>query len=347
MEHVLLLIVKGNLRHRVGKLGTELEEDDLTPAQSKLRKIAKTQLWHCYPPERPSWANGAFLYLEPSHAHKIKDAVQRNGVHLQSKHILVSPTHYQDLLACLYAKQETTGRESFLISRAGQIQTESKLILWPALPAMSYPESESGITKKDNRFAWLRMLEHNVTMSFCSVPMPDMHDDDKLETLNFVTAPVSVQEMAIRNWEQADGEKHDTDDPRNHIVRVWDIICYENSFLQMKRSQDEMITEPRCILCNTIATIEHLQSEQHNIAIRCQNEAHGPLLEDVIQKDFPSRIPDRLHQSAVSCEARKEPDSTSYLHSQYGHKGTRFYGQRPPPPPTLPRYSYWKTMRLQ
>ena len=79
------LVVKGNLRHRIEKLGTEKEDNELTDSQMQLRHIARAMqkvlndlAKPCAlpesppqatkqqpPPERPSWANGAFLYLTP------------------------------------------------------------------------------------------------------------------------------------------------------------------------------------------------------------------------------------------------------------------------------------------
>ena len=39
-DYVLILVVKGNLKHRIEKLGTEKEEFEMTDIQRKLRRIA-------------------------------------------------------------------------------------------------------------------------------------------------------------------------------------------------------------------------------------------------------------------------------------------------------------------
>ena len=106
MEKVILYVVKGNLKHRIHKLGTEIALEGLAPNQVALRNIALQQEWHCWPPERPSWANGAFLYLTRNHAQQIQGVVERQGIHLQSKHILVSEENVAVLQSCLGAKPE-------------------------------------------------------------------------------------------------------------------------------------------------------------------------------------------------------------------------------------------------
>ena len=42
-EYVLLLVIKGNLRHRIEKLGTEKTHEELNNPQFKLRRIAYEQ----------------------------------------------------------------------------------------------------------------------------------------------------------------------------------------------------------------------------------------------------------------------------------------------------------------
>ena len=81
--------------------------------------------------ETVKWANGAFLYLLPKHAKVIQRVVEEQGVFLQSKHILVSPTFVDALDLCLHAKPERSGREAFLVSRAGVVQSETRLLLLP------------------------------------------------------------------------------------------------------------------------------------------------------------------------------------------------------------------------
>ena len=133
-NYVLLLVVKGNLRHRIEKLGTEKDEAELNDLQIKLRRIAEQQTlqwWvveKCY--ERPHWANGAFVYLSPGHAQVIEHAVAVSGKTLQSKHILVNPQFRPLVQEVLEATPEgPSGREVFLMRRAGMIEEVEKVEL--------------------------------------------------------------------------------------------------------------------------------------------------------------------------------------------------------------------------
>ena len=76
-DYVPLLVSKGNLRHRIDKLGCEEPEEQLNMAQVKLRRIAEQQMQQWWVVrkvyerpayERPAWANGAFVYLSHDHA---------------------------------------------------------------------------------------------------------------------------------------------------------------------------------------------------------------------------------------------------------------------------------------
>ena len=131
VPYVLLRVVKGNLKHRILKLGTETHIDQLTPDQRVLRCIAVEQGFGSPIPERPPWANGAFLYLHRDEAAVIEDCVRRQGVFLQSKHILVSHGEFVTALdRCLRASPQRSGREAFLVSRAGMVQSETRLLLF-------------------------------------------------------------------------------------------------------------------------------------------------------------------------------------------------------------------------
>ena len=126
--YVLLLVVKGNLRHRIEKLGTEKDEAELNNPQIKLRRIAEqqTQPWWIVEKvyERPQWANGAFVYLSQGHARVIENAIRVSGKVLQSKHLLVSPQFKPLVKEVLEASPEGPGREAFLMRRAGVIDGE-------------------------------------------------------------------------------------------------------------------------------------------------------------------------------------------------------------------------------
>ena len=126
-----MLVVKGNLRHIIVKLGCEKEWDDLSPAQRELRRIAVDQNFvvHSKGPERPIWANGAFLYLEPKHAKVIEKHVADCGLKLQSKHMLVSASILQLIERTLKAEPEGSGREALLLRRAGVIEKKEQMAL--------------------------------------------------------------------------------------------------------------------------------------------------------------------------------------------------------------------------
>ena len=124
-----MLVVKGNLRHRVDLLGAETHVSSLTEAQKKLREAANVQ-WgdscceECA--ERPRWANGAFIYLKPEHAIGIRDALDARGLRLQSKHVLCSEELFVDVKAALDARPPGQGREVFLEQRAGVLSDKKR-----------------------------------------------------------------------------------------------------------------------------------------------------------------------------------------------------------------------------
>jgi len=127
---VYLLVVKGNLRHRILKLGCEKAWCELSPAQRYLRRIAVDQKFvFSKGPERPEWANGAFLYLEPEHAKVIEKYIADSGLKLQSKHMLVSASILQLTEQTLKEGPECSGREAFLMRRAGSIEKKEQLPL--------------------------------------------------------------------------------------------------------------------------------------------------------------------------------------------------------------------------
>ena len=132
-EYVLLLVIKGNLRHRIEKLGTEKTDGELNNPQLKLRRIAYEQTqphWYIEKAyERPQWANGAFVYLSQSHARQIEKAIRDSGKTLQSKHLLLSPQFKPLVKEVLEAWPDGPGRETFLLRRAGVIAEEERVEL--------------------------------------------------------------------------------------------------------------------------------------------------------------------------------------------------------------------------
>ena len=123
----LLLVVAGNRRHRMLKLGIALEKEELTLAQTELRDIGRRQSFEGGTPEQPTWANGACVYLTEQHAVTIQDVIRKRGVRLKSKHVVVSE-EYEDLLGeALSFEWSGESREAFLMRRAGAIESREVL----------------------------------------------------------------------------------------------------------------------------------------------------------------------------------------------------------------------------
>ena len=124
----LLLVVAGNRRHRMLRLGIEQEREVLTLAQTELRDIGRRQSFEGGTPEQPTWANGACVYLTEQHAATIQDVIRKRGVRLQSKHVVVSE-EYEDLLdEALSARHKGESREAFLMRRVGAIESREVLL---------------------------------------------------------------------------------------------------------------------------------------------------------------------------------------------------------------------------
>ena len=68
---VWILVVKGNLAHRIEFLGVEKQQSSLSATQRVLRDAAKSQGFGSDPPERPGWTNKAFVYVTDEHALEI------------------------------------------------------------------------------------------------------------------------------------------------------------------------------------------------------------------------------------------------------------------------------------
>ena len=139
-DYALLLRIRGNLRHRIQRLGTETDANQLIESQKTLRRIAKQMPFgaprkvHFDGPrtvlDRPGWANGAFVYLSAEHCKGIEKAIRDAGVQLQSKHLLVSPEYKHVVKEVFDASPEAadrTGRKLF--RRAAVIDAEEKIYL--------------------------------------------------------------------------------------------------------------------------------------------------------------------------------------------------------------------------
>ena len=115
-----LLVAKGNLRHRIELLGAEKDWRLLSRAQRELRDVAVAQNFSLERPERPSWANGAFIYVGAHYADEVHSVVEKRGVKLQSKHIVASNAIMPTVVAALSApplNPDLTSREIYLYRR--------------------------------------------------------------------------------------------------------------------------------------------------------------------------------------------------------------------------------------
>ena len=286
-DYVIKIVVKGNLKHRIEKLGTEKEEFEMTAIQRILRRIAKEQVqtewtWkeNVGGYERPEWTNGAFVYLSKGHARKIKDVIERRQIVLQSKHLLVSPQYYQLVKDALQVTVEGPGREAFLLRRAGVIDEEGRI--------------ELGEKPKTR---WL-MLDPEI-MKEKTVSM---------ELLEYLTAPPSVQEMCPEGW-----------------IKAWEHVCWENSWLEMKEygyggSQWKC---PFCTLCGAWAEAQHLVSKECLQKRKVQNcEEPGPLLKAILQAERVCGIMKTAGKSNVSAGGNRAGDTYNTYAPAHGQLKT-------------------------
>ena len=123
---VWVLVVKGNLAHRIDCLGVEKEQGSLSATQRVLRDAAKSQGVGSDPPERLEWANKAFVYVTDEHALEIQNVLRNNGIKLQSKHIVVSDRFLPAVIEALNAEPTGTTREMFQKRRAGDVSGMQK-----------------------------------------------------------------------------------------------------------------------------------------------------------------------------------------------------------------------------
>ena len=243
MAKVQKLVVKGNLRHRIDKLGTEKDKALLSEDQKALRAIAKAQQnrlesldgtkdGESQAPrprdERPSWAAGAFVYCAKEHFAEVRHAMKEQGVILQSKHILVSEVHQDLLRRVLTMSPEGPGREAFLTRRAGAIeQVEAVNLPYVQLSRVHHPDVPHGnlIMEKCNRNTHfseqLRGQKMGESMEQLAAAWKNIHDD----LFDFLTAPPSVQSM----YENAE----------DMWQEVWSLVCQENGDLEMLSRKGE------------------------------------------------------------------------------------------------------------
>ena len=294
-DFILLLVIKGNLRHRIEKLGTEKDDRNpdpsqrLNPKQRELRQIAENQPWKDFKvPERPSWANGAFVYLTADHCKVVEKAIESCKTILQSKHLLVSPKYKSIVMAVLEASSEGPGREAFLMRRAGAIDAEDRI---PCTPGDSpQPVDESGDDSRGFNSALMPLVSGKSSQSsrqtsdasewsdtefgrrrknirFLQLDgdlMNERHID--FELLEYLTSPPSVQRLEPEKW-----------------ISAWEHVCKENDWIKMRDIPERRLEEcPYCELCGKWAEMPHLLSDKCKLRRRRSGVQVGPLLKAIL-----------------------------------------------------------------
>mmetsp|Transcript_1607 Transcript_1607/g.4146 ORF Transcript_1607/g.4146 Transcript_1607/m.4146 type:complete len:583 (+) Transcript_1607:84-1832(+) len=332
---VRVLVVKGNLRHRIQKLGIELPDDELTPQQRQLRQIANSipdehvgPITKFASKARPDWCGGGFAFLTLDHGEWVPQIVRAYGLQLQSKHIVVS-SDFRDLLKDTLEETPVgakgPGREAFLTRRAGVIAADEPLINLRDAPATCKPCDDMQVYKDDKEAP-----EGGASLSvqvpaifkgaedaempfkpfrFRKLP-PDVAELDLDEALvEFVTAPVSLQELTQQQdpgmWE-----------------KVWEIVCEENRWLQMQRHWEVQDTEapnggcfPFCIYCEKWADMPHLLSKQCLAQRKAEGAQLGRLLTAILDTaERNDYVPISSHgeeKVSTSADVRSEGEAAS------------------------------------
>lgn len=314
MNTVLMLTVKGNLRHRIEKLGTEKDVSELTEAQLKLRKIAQLQNLGGHSltkfPERPEWANGAFLYLTREHASEIIFALKDNNIELQGKYILVS-TEYKPIVdEVLKAQPGGAGREAFLLRRAGVIEKEDRI----PMPVFSHVESSEirqslGLLYEDD----LSHKSECTRMTHSTGDRPHCDDDGNWKGKQVLLGIPGEEDLPPRDADYGPRRKNfhkllqlsgslmenreiDLDlleyltspasvqalDPAMW-ADAWKQVSVENQWLEMRRS--DPLSDPCifCLACQRSAELSHLTSQKCRSMVRSSSYSTGPLLKAILE----------------------------------------------------------------
>lgn len=117
-----LLTFKGSSRHRLEQLGIGIADDRLSVAQQSLRRIAKKQNFDSSEPGRPTWANGACVFVTVGDAAEIQSAIAENGIDLQAHHVLVSGRYRELVEELLQTPVGDSTRDKYQSSRKGAIK---------------------------------------------------------------------------------------------------------------------------------------------------------------------------------------------------------------------------------
>jgi len=139
---IAMLVLKGNLRHRIELLGVEKDVFGCSEVQRDLQRIAEEQ-WAGHvrllrpgakeKEARPDIGNGAFLYLTKEHMENFCNFLRRNQIIAQSKHICVSLLFRGVVAGALDRPPFGSVRNNYLLSRAGKVVSE----MWFDVSAIS------------------------------------------------------------------------------------------------------------------------------------------------------------------------------------------------------------------
>ena len=256
---VWILVVRGNLAHRIEFLGVEKADGELSELQRVLRHAALEQGFGSDPPERPDWANKAFVYVTQEHAGHVRDAIRLCGIQLQSKHIVVSNHLFLTVTAALKATPTGTKREKFEKRRAGAVSDIQRIrvprtaFTWHALAAMADTggDPEDDLPRPPGHAATAAPpIESGAGPAGTAAPPPpgarihlleldkavmDVRTVD-IDLLEFATSPPSAQCLSPELW-----------------LDIWRLICSHNApHLALGPAG------PQCLACQCAADIAHL-----------------------------------------------------------------------------------------
>eukprot|EP00928_Gymnodinium_smaydae_P058179 TRINITY_DN41407_c0_g1_i1.p1 TRINITY_DN41407_c0_g1~~TRINITY_DN41407_c0_g1_i1.p1 ORF type:complete len:501 (-),score=79.22 TRINITY_DN41407_c0_g1_i1:495-1997(-) len=335
MGSVYLLVVKGNLKHRLDLLGIEKPDDQIDDKQKLLRRIAEEMGLGGDNPARPARANGACVYLTPEHAKEIWEAAEENDALLQSKHILVSDVYKSLVQEVLDAKPDGSGREVYLKRRAGVIEYE---FLWQ-MERFSFEElhnKRNGIappstaTSADGtKVNAGKCEEPEGKAGYSSVPSPQKNPDEIQPSGESDKRASEDSEGAGRPQKtkmhllqlDPDDLQHDKDIDLDLLefctappsvqklqpemwLDVWDHVHEENEWLGKKGEY------PYCNLCEAYADLSHLLSEGCEENVRQNEKEVGPLLKAILLAE--------KRQREGTLTKKKDPSAKSTAKSDAG-----------------------------
>lgn len=143
-NEVLKLTYRGNYADICSKLGHEEAEDCLTDDQRRLRDICRVQNFLDFSC-RPAWAGGAHIFVTPTIASEIKDALE--GQQLRKEHIIVSEV-FRDIVVDLLQSPQPMERMRNRGSHQPRLRSEEPVPLAPlsfsgaAVARADVPQSE-------------------------------------------------------------------------------------------------------------------------------------------------------------------------------------------------------------